>query len=74
MVDIRTPVMNGKQLYQHMLEEHPELAAMVIFSTGDMINGYTLHFLELAGRPFLAKPFTPTELKNIVNEALRQNE
>ncbi len=52
MVDTRTPAMNGKQLYQHMLEEHP----------------------ELAGRPFLAKPFTPTEPKNIVNKVLRQNE
>jgi DNA-binding response OmpR family regulator len=74
VVDIRTPVMNGKQLYQHMIDKHPELANRVIFSTGDMMDGYTYRFLELAGRPFLAKPFTPAELKITVREALRQIE
>ncbi len=74
LVDIRTPVMNGKQLYQHMIEKHPELANRVIFSTGDVMDGYTQRFLELAGRPFLAKPFTPAELTTAVRETLRQIE
>ena len=74
VVDIRTPVMNGKQLYQHMIEKHPELTNRVIFATGDVMDGYTQRFLELAGRPFLAKPFTPAELTTTVRETLRQIE
>jgi len=36
-----------------------------------ILNG---SFLELSGRPFLAKPFTPDELKAIVRKTLRQIE
>ncbi len=74
LIDIRTPVMNGKELYQVIIEKHPKLANRVIFTTGDMMDGYTQRFLELAGRPFLPKPFTPDELTTIVRETLRQIE
>ena len=74
LVDIRTPVMNGKQLYQLLVQKYPKLAKRVIFTTGDIADGYTQRFLELAGRPFLTKPFTPDELKTIVRETLKQAE
>ena len=74
LIDIRTPVMNGKELYQCIQEKHPKLIDGVIFTTGDVMDGYTQRFLELAGRPFLPKPFTPNELKTIVRETLRQIE
>ena len=74
LIDIRTPVMNGKQRYQHMIEEHLDIAERVIFTTGDMISDDIQSFLELSGRPFLAKPFTPDELKAIVRKTLRQIE
>ena len=74
LIDIKTPVMNGKQLYQVIIGKHPKLADGVIFATGDVIDGYTQHFLELASRPFILKPFTPDELKTIVKETLRQIE
>lgn len=74
LIDIRTPVMNGKQLYQVIITDHPDLVKGVIFTTGDMLDGYTLRFLELANRPFLPKPFDPDELKKIVWEAVRKSE
>jgi len=74
LIDIKTPVMNGKQLYQVIIGKHPKLADGVIFATGDVIDGYTQHFLELASRPFILKPFTPDELKTIGKETLRQIE
>ncbi len=58
-IDIRTPVMNGKELYQHIIDRFPKMANRVIFSTGDVMAGGTQYFLEQAGRPFLLKPFTP---------------
>ena len=74
LIDIRTPVVNGKQLYQYVNERYPELATGVILTTGDVISGDTQRFLELVGRPILPKPFTPDELKAIVRETLRQIE
>jgi DNA-binding response OmpR family regulator len=70
LIDIRTPVMNGKQLYQSIVERRPALASRVIFTTGDVLGGDTKSFLEQSGRLFLPKPFTPDELKAIVREAL----
>ena len=72
LIDIRTPVMNGKQLYQSIVERHPQVVSRVIFTTGDMLAGDTKTFLEQSGRLFLPKPFTPDELKTIVGEALRR--
>ena len=74
LIDIRTPVMNGKELYQCIKEKHPELIDGVVFTTGDLISGDTQGFLEQSGQPFLLKPFTPNELKTIVRETLRQIE
>ncbi len=74
LIDIRTPVMNGKELYQWLKEKHPQLASRVIFTTGDVMSRDTQGFLEQAVRPFLPKPFTPDELKTIVRETLRQME
>jgi DNA-binding response OmpR family regulator len=72
LIDIRTPVMNGKQLYQSIMERHPELGSRVIFTTGDVLGGDTKSFLEQSDRLFLPKPFTPDELKAVVKEALRR--
>ena len=72
LIDIRTPVMNGKELYQSIMERHSELVNGVIFTTGDMLAGDTKSFLEQSGRLFLPKPFTPDELKTVVKEALRR--
>jgi CheY-like chemotaxis protein len=72
LVDIRTPVMNGIQLYEYITDNHPEMMKRVIFTTGDVISGDTQYFLEKSGQPVLAKPFTPEELIGIVNEALER--
>jgi CheY-like chemotaxis protein len=72
LVDIRTPVMNGMQLYEYITDKHPRLVNRVIFTTGDVISGDTQYFLEKSGQPVLAKPFTPEELTNVVREALER--
>ncbi len=74
LVAIRTPVMNGRQLYQCIQEKHPKLIDRVIFTTGDVMSKDIQVFLEQAARPFLPKPFTPGELRTIVRETLRQME
>ena len=72
LIDIRTPEMNGKELYQWLKESYPQMADRVIFTTGDVMSGDTQDFLEQSARPFLPKPFTPDELKAIVREATKE--
>jgi CheY-like chemotaxis protein len=70
--DIRTPAMDGIQLYQYLEQEHPELARRVIFTTGDVMSGYITQFIEGTKRPFIPKPFTPDELKQVIRDALAE--
>jgi len=70
LVDIKTPVMDGKQLYRYIQGRYPHLSGRVIFITGDVINRETQSFLEQTGQPFLLKPFSPDELKAVVGESL----
>ena len=72
LFDIKTPIMDGKELYQWLKEKHPQLAGRVMFTTGDVMGGDTQSFLDQTGRPFLPKPFTPDELKTIVTETLKE--
>ena len=68
--DIRTPGMNGMELYVYLEKEHHDLADRTIFTTGDVLSGNVNTFLEKTRKPFLPKPFTPDELKKVVQQAL----
>jgi DNA-binding response OmpR family regulator len=70
LIDIRTPGMNGIELYQRLKDDCPEMTNRVIFTTGDVINDNIKAFLEETGRPFLPKPFTPNELRSTIRIAL----
>lgn len=70
--DIRTPAMDGTQLYQYLEQKHPELARRVIFTTGDVMSTHIAQFLEGTKRPFLPKPFTPDELKQVIRDVLTE--
>jgi DNA-binding response OmpR family regulator len=72
LMDIRMPVMSGREFYQILESRYPQLVDRVIFATGDVVGSATKDFLEKSGRPVLAKPFTPDELKTMVKETLRQ--
>ncbi len=74
LIDIRTPEMNGIELYQWLKEKYPQQAERVIFTTGAVMGGDTRTFMEQTGRSFLPKPFAPSELQAKVIEALRQLE
>jgi CheY-like chemotaxis protein len=66
--DVRTPVISGMQLYEHLEKEHPELTDKVIFATGDYMNTATRKFLDRVNRPFLAKPYTPAQIKGMIQQ------
>ncbi len=68
--DIRTPRMNGIELYRQLEIERPEAIKKFIFTTGDMLSGNIKSFLEETGTPYLPKPFTPENLRVIVKTVL----
>jgi DNA-binding response OmpR family regulator len=69
LIDIRTPGMNGIELYHQLEDDCPEMTNRVIFTTGDVINDNIKAFLEETGQPFLPKPFTPSELRSKIRTA-----
>lgn len=74
LIDIKTPQMTGTELYQWLKKDYPSLASHVIFTTGGVIDEDIMPFIEQSGRPFLAKPFTPTELLAVVRKTLAELE
>ena len=70
LIDIRTPGMNGIELYHYMKEIGSEMIDRVIFTTGDIINDELKAFLDETGRPFLPKPFTLDELRSAIQNAM----
>jgi DNA-binding response OmpR family regulator len=71
LIDIRTPEMNGTELYQWLQKKYPRLANQIVFTTGSVMDEKTMPFIEQSGRPFLPKPFTPDELIAVVEKALK---
>jgi len=70
LIDIRTPGMNGIELYHYLKEIGSEMISRVIFTTGDIINDEIKTFLDETGQPFLPKPFTLDELRSVIKEAM----
>lgn len=74
LIDIRTPAMNGFELYHWLKDNHPQQAECVIFTSGDIYSKETEDNLQQSGRNFLPKPFTTEELKLIVKEFFKEGE
>ncbi len=63
--DILMPGLSGPELYRKLRGKKPELAARILFTTGDTVSPKTLNFLEETALPYLAKPF---EMKDLIVE------
>ena len=66
--DIRTPRMNGIELYRQLEIECPEAVTKFIFTTGDVLSDNVKTFLAETGRAYLPKPFTPENLRVVVKQ------
>jgi two-component system NtrC family sensor kinase len=70
--DLRMPELGGREFYEELAQRHPELAARLVFSTGDTVRGDTLAFLESLDRPYLHKPFSLAELRSLLAAVARE--
>jgi CheY-like chemotaxis protein len=68
--DVRMPGIGGREFYESLKAQAPQLAARVVFATGDTVADDTLSFLKSTGRPVLTKPFRLAELRVTLATAL----
>jgi len=66
--DIRTPEMNGIELFKYLTENHAELAKKTLFMTGDVLSREVKTFLEESGARYITKPFTDAQLNAAIKE------
>jgi len=66
--DMRMPNMDGKGLFRVVQNIKPELLNRIIFITGDLVNPDTRKFFDEYKCKYLAKPFTPTDIKKLVSD------
>jgi two-component system NtrC family sensor kinase len=71
--DLRMPRLGGREMFQNLVRMHPGVAQRMIFATGDTVRGDTLQFLESLGRPYLHKPFTLAELRDVLGRVTPAN-
>ena len=71
LYDIKTPTMNGMEFYDYLSRLHPGRESRIIFTTGDTLSHEIKAFLNDKDNLFLAKPFTPEELRVVIQKALK---
>lgn len=66
--DLNMPDLDGRSVFEAITERHPHLVSGVGFVTGDTLGRTSQSFLAEAGRPYLEKPVSPTELRDFVGK------
>jgi DNA-binding response OmpR family regulator len=74
LLDIRTPRINGTQVYRAIESRATQLVSRVLFTTGDVLDQHTRDFLQRTHRPVLPKPFGPSELRQAVRRLMQERE
>ncbi|MHB0857935.1 MAG: response regulator, partial [Anaerolineae bacterium] len=70
--DIKMPGISGPALYEHLNAHFPEMAARMVFTTGDTMSANTHGFLEKVNLPHVSKPFAINELRRAMMQVLRE--
>jgi CheY-like chemotaxis protein len=66
LCDLMMPVMNGRQMYERLLESSPAEAARIVFMTGGATTPETSAFLAALPNVLLTKPFDLDELRALI--------
>src|SRR5262249_51163340 len=69
-LDLRLPDIDGKVIWRWLHPRHPDVAARVVFMTGDTMSPATQSFLEETGCPALSKPLAIDEVAGMVDRLL----
>ena len=70
LCDLRMPNLDGPGLYRRLLAERPELVERMGFLTGDTLGARAREFLRTVDCPFIEKPVTVSDAREIVSDIL----
>jgi DNA-binding NtrC family response regulator len=69
--DMRTPGgVNGADVHAWVARHRPELAARIVFITGDIANEETVATLRQTGAPCVEKPFRVQQFISVVEKTM----
>ncbi len=69
--DVRMPGMDGPAFFAALQETKPEIIPGLGFMTGDTLSKRVSDFLSSAGRPYLEKPITPNDIRELIARLMR---
>jgi nitrogen fixation negative regulator NifL len=69
--DMKMPELDGPGLYRRLEGLGHPVVKRIVFLTGDDLGPETRAFLAQTGAPRVSKPFTPGEIRQIVQQVLR---
>lgn len=64
--DVRMPGLDGPGFFAALQENSPDQIAGLGFMTGDTLSKRVSDFLHQAGRPYLEKPITPKDVRDLI--------
>ena len=64
--DIKMQGLGGPDFYRIVQEKKPSLKDCIIFATGDVQSDSTKAFIDSVTNPYIEKPFSLNELKEII--------
>jgi DNA-binding NtrC family response regulator len=69
--DMRTPGgVDGADVHNWLSQHRPELAARIVFITGDIANEETVSTLKRTGAPCVEKPFRVQQFISVVEKTI----
>ncbi len=71
LCDVMMPTMTGTELHQVLERELPEVAARVVFISGEVFAGETQEYLGRVPNPLLEKPCDMARLRTLIRERIQ---
>lgn len=72
--DLNMPGMGGRELYETLKRDFPNMLNATAFISGDTVGAASQELRRESQRPLLEKPVSPAELRQLVYAILNQNE
>jgi CheY-like chemotaxis protein len=70
VADLRMPNLDGRALYERVVEEKPSMMRRFVFATGDLVRQDSLKFLEGLPNRILAKPLDVDNVRRVLVQAV----
>ena len=71
--DLRMPEMDGQQLYEEVQRDYPQVLKRIVFVTAQAHSSDYGPFLRTTGIPVIEKPFTLSQLRQMVGKMVGPN-